>query len=116
MAASQLKQALYMALGFFILIWPCYRRAWVPTTSTINLDGRAPRMISKWKSEWLNSKYGNREDGVSAEEALIWAQGESTYGKADKVLVRVYYRPNTHPALRAWLWSAWRNSVNELSR
>lgn len=105
MSASKTKQALWMVAGYFILIVPCLRRAWVPATSTINPFDRAPRPITLWRSAWLNAIYGNREDGVSGAEALIWVNGE-----------RVLYQPNTWAPLRAWLWSAWRNSTNELSR
>lgn len=105
MSASKTKQALWMVAGWFILIPFCLARCWEPCESTINPFGRAPRPITLWRSAWLNSIYGNREDGVSGAEALIWVNGE-----------RVPYRPNTWAPLRAWLWSAWRNSTNELSR
>lgn len=105
MPASQGKQAFWMVIGWFLLIPFCLRKAWEPVVSTINPFDRAPRPITMWKWEWLNTIYGNREDGVSGAEALIWVGGE-----------RVLYRPNTWAPLRAWLWSAWRNSTNELSR
>jgi hypothetical protein len=109
-----------MVAGWFLLILPCLGHSWRPTTSTINPFGRAPRTISEWdvtwySTTWLNDIYGNREDGCSGAEALIW-NGP----------VRVLYMPDANkPAwlpqwlwgsLRAWLWSAWRNSTNELSR
>lgn len=94
-----------MVLGYFLLILPCLALAWEPCESTINPFGRTPRPISRWIKPWFNTIYGNREDGVSGAEALVWVNGE-----------RVPYRPNTWPPLRAWLWSAWRNSTNELSR
>ena len=105
MPASQAKQAFWMVVGWFLLIPFCLARAWEPVESTINPYGRAPRTISQWKWACLNTVYGNREDGVSGAEALVWIGGQ-----------RVLYRPNTWPPLRAWLWSAWRNSTNELSR
>lgn len=94
-----------MVVGYFLLIPFCLAYYWEPVESTINPFGRAPRTISQWRWHWLNTIYGNREDGVSGEEAFIWVDG-----------VRVLYRPFTWTPLRAWLWSAWRNSVNELSR
>jgi len=119
MSASKSKQVLWMLAGYVILIGPCLRQDWVPATSTINPFGRAPRPITLWRSAWLNSIYGNREDGVSGAEALIWGSGAQE-GK------RVPYMPDAnrpkwlpwwlYAALRAWLWSAWRNSANELSR
>jgi hypothetical protein len=107
MSASPTKQALWMVTGYFLLIPFCLLRAWEPCVSTINLFGREPRTISQWTWPWLNTIYGNREDGVSGAEALVWTKGGGA---------RVLYMPNAWPPLRAWLWSAWRNSTNELSR
>jgi hypothetical protein len=109
-AASPVKQAFWMVVGYFILIPPCLSRAWEPCQSTINPFGRAPRPISRWINPWLNTIYGNREDGVSGAEALVW------FTPPGGQPVRVPYRPNTWAPLRAWLWSAWRNSTNESSR
>jgi len=72
MPASQTKQAFWMVVGYFLLIVPCLAHAWEPCLSTINPFGRAPRVISRWINPWLNTIYGNREDGVSGAEALIW--------------------------------------------
>lgn len=105
MPASKTKQAFWMVTGYGLLIPFCLLRAWEPCESTINPFDRPARPISQWKWKWLNTIYGNREDGCSGAEALIW-EGP----------VRVLYRPNTWAPLRAWLWSAWRNSTNELSR
>ena len=104
-----------MVLGYFLLIPFCLAQSWERDISTINPFGRTPRPISLWRNAWLISIYGNREDGVSGEEALIWPDpaqpGAGPLGDG-----RVLYRPNTWAPLRAWLWSAWRNSVNEVSR
>jgi hypothetical protein len=105
MAAPAAEQAYWMVIGWFLLIPYCLRQDWEPCTSTINPFGRAPRRITRWKNPWLDSIYGNREDGVSGAEALIWEGAD-----------RVFYHPNMWAPLRAWLWSAWRNSTNELSR
>jgi len=120
MAASPVKQAFWMVVGYFVLIPACLSRAWKPTTSTINPFGRAPRPISRWVNPWLNTIYGNREDGVSGAEALVWFTPPG--GQATRVL----YMPDKdkpkwlpqwlYAAVRAWCWSAWRNSTNELSR
>lgn len=107
--ASKWMQARWMILGWFLLIPFCLARAWKPCMSTINPFGRAPREIDEWKWTWLNTKYGNYEDSVSGAKALIWGSGADE-GKL------VPYRPNTWAPLRAWLWSAWRNSTNELNR
>lgn len=110
MAASKTKQAFWMVVGYGLLIPFCLLKAWKPCQSTINPFGRPPRPISEWKWAWLNKVYGNYEDGVSGTEALIWV------AYPDNSYARVLYRPNTWSPLRAWLWSAWRNSTNQLSR
>jgi hypothetical protein len=110
MAASQTKQALWMVAGYLLLVPFCLAQAWEPCESTINPFERPARPISKWKWAWLNTIYGNREDGVSGAEALVWVTEPAGWTH------RVLYRPNTWAPLRAWLWSAWRNSTNELSR
>lgn len=106
--ASKTKQAIWMVVGYGLLIPFCLLKAWQPAVSTINPFGRPPRVISEWRWAWLNTIYGNREDGVSGAEAMIWDWPAYSY--------RVLYRPNTWAPLRAWLWSAWRNSTNALSR
>ena len=116
MPASKTKQAFWMVAGYFILIVPCLSRAWEPCESTINPFGRAPRPITRWINPWLNTIYGNREDGVSGAEALVWPNPPVNKAMTPFKDGRVLYRPNTWAPLRAWLWSAWRNSTNELSR
>ena len=94
-----------MIIGYVLLIPFCLLRAWKPCMSTILSARPALRPISEWKWAWLNTIYGNYEDGVSGAEALI-ASGT----------VYVPYHPGMWPPLRAWLWSAWRNSTNALAR
>lgn len=131
MSASQLTQAKWMVAGWVILIPFCLAHSWEPTTSTINPFSRPPRPISQWKTRWpkvtafLNAKFCNREDGCSGAEALIWAQ---VYDVKTDTLgpERVPYMPDAAKpawlsqwlwaAWRAYCWSAWRNSTNELSR
>jgi hypothetical protein len=108
MAASKAKQVFWMVVGYGLLIPFCLLKDWKICTSTINPFGRPPRQITEWKWAWLNTIYGNYEDGVSGEEALVWDWPTSND--------RVPYRPHTWAPLRAWLWSAWRNSTNQLSR
>ena len=125
MPASQTKQAFWMVVGYFLLIVPCLAHAWEPCLSTINPFGRAPRVISRWINPWLNTIYGNREDGVSGAEALIWPNpaqpGGGPLGDGRVLYMPDKDKPKWLPqwfwvALRAWCWSAWRNSTNELSR
>lgn len=104
MSASQIRQFPWMVLGVFLLTPFCLLQAWQPCMSTINPFGRLPRTISEWKWPWLNTIYGNYEDGVSGAEALP---------KADR---SVRYMPGAWPPWRAYCWSAWRNSTNALSR
>jgi hypothetical protein len=116
MPASQAKQAFWMVIGYFLLIPFCLMRAWIPVMSTINPYGRKPRLVSEWVRPWLNTVYGNYEDGVSGAEALIWPDPAVDPASTPLKDGRVLYRPNTWAPLRAWLWSAWRNSTNALSR
>jgi len=130
MPASPVKQAFWMVAGYLLLIIPCLAHAWEPCESTINPFGRPPRTISRWKTPWpavtkfLNDRYGNREDGLGA-EALIWPNpaqpGAGPLGDGRVLYMPDKDRPKWMPqwlwaAVRAWCWSAWRNSTNELSR
>jgi hypothetical protein len=96
----------WMAAGGLILIWPCLMESWVDTQSTLNPFGRPARRIDQWKSNWLQSIYGNPEDGVSGEWALIWNETGTE---------RVLYMPGAWPPWRAYCWN-WRNSTNMLTR
>lgn len=95
----------WMAAGTVILIYPCLRCAWHDTQSTVQYFGRPQRTIDAWDSAWLQSIYGNPEDGVSGQYALINPAG-----------VQVPYMPGAWPPWRAYCWSAWRNSTNMLAR
>lgn len=96
-AAIQLISLVVTVVGWILLIPFCIAQAWVPTMAV------SGRQIDRWKFRPLNWVYGNVEDGVSGQHALIWtATGQ------------VPYRPNAHPAVRAYLWSAWRNSADNL--
>lgn len=113
------KQKFFNALatvgGLVVLIPFCYFHCWRDCDSSA---GPYPaHKIDEWYvknwpklSAWLNSWAGNREDGVSAIYALIWGEQLPYIG------TRVPYLPNAKPGYRAWAWSAWRNSANELHR
>lgn len=105
-----LKQKLivywWMAAGLVVLIWPCYKQAWHDTMSTVQYFDRPQRPIDAWNSKWLQSIYGNPEDGVSGQYALINPAG-----------TQIPYRaPFTQWA--PWLAYCWnqRNSTNMLTR
>jgi len=97
--------------GLLILIYPCARQSWETCESTINPFGRAPRPIDRWRSTALNRFFGNREDGVSGQCALIEYWDDTTNGP---IRIRYQFKLREWPRLRAWLWSAWRNSAHEL--
>lgn len=112
------KIVLAVALGFLVLLPFCVLRAWAgPTFPSIKpwpagAEGVGPHRpyVDEWKWEPLNKWYGNSEDGVSGEHAWIW--------DASNHLVPYY---STFPAgvpqcCKAYAWSAWRNSANNLRR
>lgn len=61
------------------------------------------RAIDRWSWRPLNVLYGNPEDGVSGQYALIWVNS-----------VLSPYMPHASAAWRAYCWSAWRNSCDNL--
>ena len=95
----------WMAAGIFILIWPCFRRQWHEVQSTVQWYDRPQRTIDAWDSAWLQSIYGNPEDGVSGRYALINPAG-----------TQEPYMPGAWVPWRAYCWSAFRNSTNMLTR
>ena len=99
---SGLIQAPWMLAGAFVIAAAALCRAWVRDQKSTK-DGRP---IDRWSWDWMNYVWGNPEDGVSGQTALIMVNYTDT----------APYRPTTWPPLRAWLWSAWRNSTNALWR
>ena len=98
---------LAMAVGYILLIPFCLAQSWETCESTYNPFGREPRPVDRWKWTPLNSVYGNPEDGVSGQQALVW----NSTGTA-RVL---YQSPFTQWApWKAYCWSAWRNSTDQL--
>lgn len=94
---GQAVQLLAMVLGWVVLIPVCLAKAWKPGEKSI----KDWREIDLWKWEWLNYFCGNPEDGVSGGQALI--NGNQPY------------MPNAwFDAWRAYCWSAWRNSCDNL--
>lgn len=98
-ALVQLICLIATIVGWILLIPFCLIEAWIADISSAK-DGRP---IDRWSWKPLNSIYGNREDGVSGQTALIWVNGSLSF-----------YRPRSWAPARAYLWSAWRNSANGL--
>ena len=91
-----------MVIGWPLLIIPCLLRCWILNATSIK-DGR---QIDTWSLSPLNPIYKNPEDGVSGQQALVWSK--------DDPPALVPYMPDAWPPWRAWKWSAWRNSCNNL--
>ncbi len=83
-------------VGIFLLIVPCALGAW-ETVDQIYVPDGTPKGLPKgtiyvWKWDWLNKIWGNDEDGVVGPPLYNYEQS----------------------GWRAYLWSAWRNSANNL--
>jgi hypothetical protein len=98
-AVVQIIALVAMVIGWFLLIPFCLAQSYGLSTS-VN-DGR---LIDTWRYSWLQAVYGNPEDGVSGRTALIWLNGV-TQGP---------YMPDAWAPWRAYCWSAWRNSADNL--
>lgn len=90
-----------MVIGWFLLIIPCIKRAWVPVTQIYiptwqREQGIPAKRIFIWQWYWLNRIWGNDEDGV-----------------VNGMRGNVEYNPEMS-AFKAYLWCAWRNSANNL--
>ncbi|MDE1989025.1 MAG: hypothetical protein KGI82_01030 [Betaproteobacteria bacterium] len=101
-ALAQLVMLAAMLAGFVVLMLPCLLHAWeLSPVPSIN-DGRR---IDRWTWALLNPIWGNPEDGVSGLAARVWVNG---------VTQRAYWPSCPSAALRAYAWSAWRNSCDAL--
>lgn len=101
---------LAVALGFPVLLFPCLFHLWTePTFKSIKpLPNRA--LVDEWRWEWLNKWYGNSEDGVSGQQALIWDSSGHLVPYASTFPAR------TPKWVVAYCWSAWRNNANNIKR
>lgn len=98
----QLIMAVFMIIGWFLLLPFCLAHAWFPSAwGSIN-DGRT---IDQWKLPLIGFFYDNLEDGVSGQQALVWNKAGT---------VRSPYMPHAPVWWRAYCWSAWRNSCDNL--
>jgi hypothetical protein len=101
---DQVKIAVAQAVGYFILILPCICKAWTAPTLKSIKPGHPP--VDQWAWGWLNAWYGNAEDGVSGQQAIL--VGGALYPTG--------FRPWVPAAAIAWAWSAWRNGANNVKR
>lgn len=99
-AGIQLISLVATVVGWLLLIPFCLLRAWEPVQSEFD----PTRTIDRWKWHPLNAVYGNPEDGVSGMKALVMANP----------VLKVPYMPGAWVPWRAYLWSGWRNSSDNL--
>ncbi len=97
---AQLVTAFFEVVGWFLLIPFCLAHAWKPSPYPSIKDGA--RKIDRWSWEPLNAIYGNPDDGVSGQCALIGPTASDPY------------LPKASAAWRAYCWSALRNSCDQL--
>lgn len=114
-AVVQFYNWVAVPLGWVVLAFACLAHAWTaPIYKSVNpLPGRG--QVDQWRWPWLNRWYANPEDGVSGVYARLNVGGPDPY--------RPYApMPDWWPAwaeglwasIRAYRWSAWRNSANQL--
>lgn len=105
-AIAQIVMLALTVLGWVALIVPCLLEAWELSPDPSIKDGRK---IDRWGGGWrlLDFIYGNPEDGVSGQTAIVWGSGADA-GKL------VSFMPGVWAPWRAYCWSAWRNSTNQL--
>lgn len=97
----QLICLLATVLGWVVLVPFCLAQAW--TLSTLSGSVKDGRPIDHWNAGWLRALYDNPEDGVSGAQALVWSGGKLEP-----------FMPGAWPPWRAYCWSAWRNSADNL--
>jgi hypothetical protein len=106
--------------GFFVLLPASMLNAWTePTTvSSKPLRWASPpytkrTYVDQWRWQWLNSWYGNIEDGVSGQQAWVWGSGVNE----GKLVPYASLYPSWTPKwVIAYGWSAWRNGANNVKR
>lgn len=97
-------------VGLVVLLPACLLQAWEPTTST---QGPYPaHPIDQWSWVWLRPWFNNPEDGVSGQFAMVWPNGTARVPYRPGISGRTGWRLWLEDALRAYLWSAWRNTAD----
>jgi hypothetical protein len=103
-AVIQLVTLLATVAGWLVLLPFCLLQAWTaPSARSIN-PSTPGRLVDSWRWQPLNAVYGNPEDGVSGQQAAVW----NSTGQL------VPYMPTAPACWRAYCWSAWRNSADQL--
>ena len=95
-AFAQAVTGVCMLLGFAVLALPCALEAW-EASPYLSINPAHKGRIDRWSWAWLNPIWGNPEDGVSGQTALIWLNG---------VTEGPYWPGCPSPRLRAYAWSA----------
>ena len=100
-AIVQLIMLIFTVLGWVLLIPACLLHAWDKDAKSIK-DGRP---IDTWIAcRCFNAIYGNPEDGVSGQCALVWVNGvNSPY-----MPLPPFVLPLWQGKLFVWFWDAWR--------
>jgi len=94
------------AIGWGLLIYPCWKQLWKADATSTNTVVTDRTTVDRWTWDWLNPVWGNPEDGVSGAYAVIRdATGKEVPGG---------YMPFRDPRWRAYCWSALRNSSDGL--
>lgn len=102
--AIQLVMLAATVLGWFLLIPFCLLQAWSTQWGGLKFVSiKDKRSIDRWAWPALNYVYGNPEDGVSGQQAVIWKDN-----------LPFPYMPHAWAPWRAYLWSGWRNSADNL--
>jgi hypothetical protein len=114
-AGVQLVMLAARVVGVVVLIVPCLVHAWRPARSRYG----PARMIDEWRWPGLNWWTGNWEDGPSGLHALIWGSGAQAGERVAYLLDPPLTKKHQvvkwlWDAWRAYCWSAWRNSANNL--
>ena len=94
----QLAMLAAQLVGLVLLIPFCLAQAWTPAVYPSVKLGHGP--VDRWSWGPLNYIYGNPEDGVSGQQAVL-------IGGAP-------FAPGVWGPWRAYRWSAWRNSSDNL--
>jgi len=115
---SKFMIAVAEVLGFIVLPPFCIAKAWTgPTYPSVkpwpwgqeNVGPHRP-FVDEWKWPLLNKWYGNSEDGVSGQHALIWDSSNRLVSYASTL-------PSWMPEWAvAFAWSVWRNGANNIKR
>jgi hypothetical protein len=102
-ALIQLVMLVTGVAGLVVLAPACYLHAWTePDTLSIKSVPR-DRTVDRWSWGWLNAVWGNPEDGVSGQQAVLWIHGAPRR-----------FMPGAEPGWRAYVWSALRNPCDRM--